>query len=187
MVFSERGYAAATFQAIAVRADLTRPAINHYFANKQMLYLEVVEQTNTLIVAAAVERAQQETTLIDRLSEFIAAAARYDSEHPSSAAFLLTAVLESRRHPELCRTEADSLRTTREFLTRAIDEAVGNGELAADTDVVSLTEMLLAVLCGVGFYAGFVGSRQQMLAVTAQLQQLMAGNLRCRENGYAPQ
>ena len=36
-VFSELGYDAATFQAIAIRADLTRPAINHYFASKRVL------------------------------------------------------------------------------------------------------------------------------------------------------
>ncbi len=45
-VFSELGYDAATFQAIAIRADLTRPAINHYFASKRLLYQEVVDQTN---------------------------------------------------------------------------------------------------------------------------------------------
>ncbi len=186
-MFSERGYAAATFQAIAVRADLTRPAINHYFSSKQMLYREVVEQTNKLIVVAAVERAQLETTLIGRVSEFIAAATQHDSHNPSSASFLLTSVLEARRHPELRRTEADSLRTTREFLDRAVTDAVENGELSADTDVASLTEMLLAVLCGVGFYAGFVGSGQQMVAVTTQLQHLMAGKLWHRSNGYAAQ
>ena len=46
LVFSERGYDGATFQAIAVRADLTRPAINHYFPSKRMLYREVVDETN---------------------------------------------------------------------------------------------------------------------------------------------
>ena len=52
-VFSERGYDGATFQAIAVRADLTSPAINHYFASKRGLYREVVDQTNELVVAPA--------------------------------------------------------------------------------------------------------------------------------------
>jgi AcrR family transcriptional regulator len=37
-VFSERGYEGATFQAIALHADLTRPAINHYFSSKRALY-----------------------------------------------------------------------------------------------------------------------------------------------------
>src|ERR1700710_1981147 len=73
-VFSELGYDGATFQAIAVRADLTRPAINHYFPSKRMLYREVVDETNELVVAAGIERAGGETTLMGRLTAFIAAA-----------------------------------------------------------------------------------------------------------------
>ena len=61
-VFSELGYDAATFQAIAIRADLTRPAINHYFASKRLLYREVVEQTNAMVVAAGMARAQGQTS-----------------------------------------------------------------------------------------------------------------------------
>ena len=56
-VFSERGYDGATFQAIAVRADLTRPAINHYFSSKRLLYPDVVDHTNELVVAAGIQRA----------------------------------------------------------------------------------------------------------------------------------
>ena len=40
------GYEAATFQEIATRADLTRPAINHYYPSKQALYRQVVAETN---------------------------------------------------------------------------------------------------------------------------------------------
>src|ERR1700753_1331008 len=69
-VFSELGYDAATFQAIAVRADLTRPAINHYFASKRVLWSEVVEQTNALVVSAGMQRAQSQTSLLGRLSAF---------------------------------------------------------------------------------------------------------------------
>src|SRR6478609_2821313 len=72
-VFSELGYDAATFQAIAIRADLTRPAINHYFASKRLLYREVVEQTNALVVSAGMERARREGTLAGRIRAFIGA------------------------------------------------------------------------------------------------------------------
>src|SRR4029079_16683591 len=77
-VFSELGYDAATFQAIAIRADLTRPAINHYFASKRLLYREGVEQTNSLVVSAGRPRAQNETSLLDRLSVFFTAAMQTD-------------------------------------------------------------------------------------------------------------
>jgi TetR/AcrR family transcriptional regulator, repressor for uid operon len=176
-VFSERGYDAATFQAIAIRADLTRPAINHYFSNKRALYREVAKETNDVVVAASIQRAQRETTLAGRVAAFIEAATQADIENRTAAAFLITVALESQRHPDLSHEQADSVRATRVFLSWAIDDAIKRGELAADTDASVLTEMLIAVLLGVGFYAGFVVNRQEIDAVNAQLQQLLAGNL----------
>jgi AcrR family transcriptional regulator len=176
-IFSERGYEAATFQAIAVRADLTRPAINHYFSSKRVLYLEVLEQTHDQVIAAGIRRAQRETTLLRRLSAFIAATIEADAQNGSAAAFLITSVLESQRHPELSAVDNDVLRTARAFLKGALDDAIRRGELTTDADSESLTEMLVAVVCGVGFYAGFVGSRQELDAITRQLEQLMAGRL----------
>ncbi len=115
LVFSERGYDGATFQAIAVRADLTRPAINHYFPSKRMLYREVVDETNEMVVAAGIKRAGGETTLMGRLGSFISAAMDANSENPSASAFLVTNVLESQRHPELNSSESDSVRTVGSF------------------------------------------------------------------------
>jgi TetR/AcrR family transcriptional regulator, repressor for uid operon len=176
-VFSERGYDAATFQAIAIRADLTRPAINHYFSNKRALYREVAKETNDLVVAASIQRAQREATLIGRVSAFIDAATQADIENRTAAAFLITVALESQRHPELSHEEADSIHTTREFLSRAIDDAIKGGELASDTDASALTEALIAVLLGVGFYLGFVADRHEFDTVNRQLHQLLAGSL----------
>ncbi|HUE32295.1 MAG TPA: helix-turn-helix domain-containing protein [Mycobacterium sp.] len=177
LVFSERGYDGATFQAIAVRADLTRPAINHYFSSKRVLYREVVNQTNELVVVAAIRRAELETTLMGRLTAFISAAVRANSENPSASAFLVTTVLESQRHPELSTTENDAVRITREFLMRVVNDAIEHREVTADTDASVLAETLLVVLCGVGFYAGYVRSYQEMLAVTDVLRQLLEGAL----------
>jgi AcrR family transcriptional regulator len=176
-VFSERGYDAATFQAIAIRADLTRPAINHYFSNKRALYREVAKETNAVVVAASIQRAQRETTLAARVSAFIDAATQADIENRTAAAFLITVALESQRHPEMGDEEPDSIRTTREFLLRIVDDAIKGGELASDTDASTLTEALIAVLLGVGFYLGFMANRQEIEAVTRQVHQLLAGSL----------
>ena len=158
-VFSELGYDAATFQAIAIRADLTRPAINHYFASKRVLWGEVVAQTNATIVSAGIARAREQTALIERLSAFLSVATQADAEDRSAAAFLVTSVLESQRHPELSSDEHDSLKNSREFVTWAVNAAIARGELSTDTDVGHLVEMLVAVVWGMGFYAGFVGDR----------------------------
>ncbi len=175
-VFSELGYDAATFQEIAIRAGLTRPAINHYFASKPALYREV-EQSNALVLTAGIARAQGETTLPGRISAFIAPAIHGDSEDRSAAAFLVTSALESRRHPGLSRDGHDSVKDARAFLTWAVHDAVERGELSADTDVASLVEILVAMLWGMAFYAAFVGSRRQLEVVTDQLKLLLAGKL----------
>ena len=174
-VFSERGYDGATFQAIAIRADLTRPAINHYFSSKKLLYREVVDQTNDLVVTTGIEQAKRVTTLMSRLTEFIGVAMHAHTENPSVSAFLVTAVLESQRHPELNRAENDAVVVSREFLNWAVDDAIKRGELKTDTDVPSLAETLLMVLCGVGFYAGYLRNYQEMQAVTDTLRHLLEG------------
>jgi TetR/AcrR family transcriptional regulator, repressor for uid operon len=176
-VFSERGYDGATFQAIAVRADLTRPAINHYFSNKRLLYREVVDKTNEVVVASAIERARGETTLPARLTAFITTAMLASAENPAASAFLVTNVLESQRHPELNATENDAVPLSRGFLTWAVADAIERGEVAATIDVSALIEALLVVLCGVGFYAGFLESPHKMEPVTAVLQQMLEGAL----------
>ena len=176
-VFSERGYDGATFQAIAVRADLTRPAINHYFSSKRGLYREVVQQTNELVLRLGAEEAEREETLIGRLAVFITFALRANFENTAGSAFLITTILESQRHPELSETENEAVEICREFLGQAVKDAIESGQLAFDADVNSLIETLLVVLCGVGFYAGYVRSPKEMDAITDTLRQLLAGTL----------
>ena len=176
-VFSELGYDAATFQAIAIRADLTRPAINHYFASKRLLYAEVVEKTNDLVVAAGMSKAQEETALLKRLSAFFSAAMQADSRDRSTAAFLVTSVLESQRHPELSRDEHNSLKGSRAFITWAVNDAIERGELTTDTDAPTLVELLVAVMWGMGFYAGYVGGHDELTTIVDKLELLLANKL----------
>ncbi|MGE0220670.1 TetR/AcrR family transcriptional regulator [Mycolicibacterium sp.] len=176
-VFSELGYDAATFQAIAIRADLTRPAINHYFPSKRVLWAEVVEQTDSSTVAAGIAKAREHSSLLERLSTFLSVATQAEAENRSAAAFLVTSVLEVQRHPDLSDDDHDSLKNSRAFVAWAVNDAIAQGELAADTDVDHLVEMLVAVVWGMGFYAGFVGNREELGAVVHKLELLLANKL----------
>lgn len=177
LIFSERGYDGATFQAIAVGADLTRPAINHYFSSKKALYREVLEQTNDVVINAGIRRAAHETTLVGRLTAFISVAVRANADNPAVSAFLVTAVLESQRHPELSLTENDSVSMARDFLTSVVNDAIEHGEVASDVEPAILVETLLVVLSGVGFYAGYLRSPEAMLGVSDMLRRLLEGAL----------
>jgi AcrR family transcriptional regulator len=176
-VFSELGYDAATFQAIAERADLTRPAINHYFANKRALYQEVLTATNAALITAGVAAAATQTTLVDRLSAFLNGALLAHREYDSAAAFLVTSMLESQRHPELSQDAYAPRDDVRTFVRAAVAEAVAEGHLDPSTDPDILVDMLLVLMFGVGFYAGFVGTDAEVTAVVGKLQKLLSNNL----------
>ena len=175
-MFSAVGYDAATFEEIAARADLTRPAINHYFPNKCLLYREVVDMTHATVMQASVAGAERETTLLAQIAVFMARVIQADPDR-SAARFMVTAVLESHRHPDLCEPEQDLVARTRAFITKVVKEALERGELEADTDVTSVVDMLLAMLWGMGFYAGFVGEIDDLEAAAGQLQRLLVGKL----------
>ena len=177
-MFSERGYDGATFQAIAARADLTRPAINHYFSSKRALYREVLQDTNEFVIGAGIKQAERETTLAAQLTAFIAEATRANSKNPAGSAFLITGVLESQRHPDLTETDNDSVRIARDFLLRVIKEAIERGEIVPDADATVLAEALLVLVCGVGVYAGYVSSPENLLALVGVMRQLLEGAFR---------
>lgn len=160
------GYDAATFQEIAARADLTRPAINHYYASKQALYRHVVAETNGVVIAAGLKEAEAEQTLAGRVNAFVRAAVQARDHDTSTAAFLVTSMMECQRHPELNADAGNSLQHTRDFAAAAVRHGVESGELRHDLDIEAATEMLVAALWGLGFYAGFLGGHDRLAAIT---------------------
>ena len=121
--------------------------------------------------------AQGQTSLLGRLSAFFSAAMQADTEDRSAAAFLVTSVLEAQRHPELSSDEHDSMKNSRAFVSWAVNDAIEKGELTTDTDVTHLVEMLVAVMWGMGFYAGYVGSHDELEAIVDKLELLLANKL----------
>ena len=171
-VFSEWGYDAATFQEIAVRAELTRPAINHYFPSKRHLFIEVLEHANETVIVG-IKAAQGEQTFVERMQTFMGATARAQGNDPSVSAFLVVSVLEARRRPDLGIYDHDSLQYTRDFIAVAVRDAIANGELRSETDVDKLSETIVAFLWGLGFYGAFVGDFDQRVAVAEQFLRLV--------------
>jgi AcrR family transcriptional regulator len=169
------GYARAHCAGRAPGFQRTR--LRHYFKSKKLLYREVVERTNEMVVLTSVQTAFEAPTLIGQLEGFINAAVGSDLDDRSAAAFLVTSVLESRRPPELRREDHDALLGTRQFLTWAVTGAIERGELSSETPVPLLVEVMTAMFWGMGFYAGFVGSHQELEMITEHFKKLLVGKL----------
>ncbi len=176
-VFSELGYDGATFQEIAIRADLTRPAINHYFPSKLALYRHVVEQTNEAVLGSAIEAAREGSTFTCRMDAFVRTTVNAQKRDPSVAAFLVTSVMEAQRHPQLNKDGNSALELTRDFVNGVLGDAVAAGELPANTNLDVTSEMLISMLLGLATYAGFVGTPDRLVAVSDQFLGMLAGNL----------
>jgi AcrR family transcriptional regulator len=176
-VFGEVGYAKCTFSEVARRAGVTRPAVNHHFPTKRHLYDAVFESTQDTVVRAAAESALAHEDLAGRLTAFLESASQADSADRSFARFITASVLDGFRHEDLRDRAHIQLEDVRAFVRAVLEEAIARGEVRAGLDVPAVTEMLVAVMWGMGLYAGFVGTHEQLESVIEQFSRLLRGLL----------
>ena len=174
-LFSRHGYHGTTFKQVADRAGVTRSAVNYHFPTKRALYQTVMEASCAAVVAPAVREAVKERTLAQQVSVFIDVAGRAAAQDRLAAAFLCTSAAECATWPDLRDPEHDPLATVRAFLTRAVRAAEQRGELRG-TDLGPLVQLLVAMLCGIWFYVGFLGTEHGR-AITSTIRQLLTGRL----------
>jgi AcrR family transcriptional regulator len=172
-VITERGYHAATFQAIAVTAGLSRPTLHYYFASREEIYGVLLSEAS-VVVAECIGAARRKEQLVDQLTELVVALQTAGFRDRSQIAFLVTARLEATRNPAL-RVGTGSV--LRNFLESLLGDAKSRGELAADTVVTPIADMLHAMLWGVGFHAGFVDDEANIKLITKQLTRLLSHGL----------
>jgi AcrR family transcriptional regulator len=178
-VINERGYQAATFQAIAVAAGLSRPTLHYYFASREEIYGALVAESGAAL-ANCIATARHQNTLVEQFSALFAAMHEADFMDRSQIAFLVSARLESTRNEELRAYAGLELS---DFLTTLVGEAKSRGELPEDIAIEPVAELLRAMLWGVGFYAGFVDDAADMRLITQQLGRLFShGLLGCAES-----
>jgi AcrR family transcriptional regulator len=182
-VINERGYEGANFQAIASRAGLSRPTMHYYFHSREEIYACLLTETYS-VVADCIAQAKREDTLLNQLSKFVAEAHRSGFADRSMLQFTITARFESQRSPSLREQPGPVVSAVHGFYTAVVRQAIDRGEIAADTDVSAVVDMLLAMFLGMGFYAGFIADENDLPMVAKQLHRLITrGLLAHHENG----
>lgn len=171
-VINELGYGAATFQAIARRAGLSRPTLNYYFTSWEDLYREMVHEAHSVLVDC-IEQATQHELPVNRLRAFVTAVLEVGYRDASFVAFLVSVRLEAERNPALPTT---TVTATRGFLLGVVRDAVARRELPTDTDDLAIVELLHAILCGIGVWVG-VDAPCSYRSVARQLDAVLDGGL----------
>jgi AcrR family transcriptional regulator len=172
-VITTYGYGSATFQAIAKEAGLSRPTLHYYFANREDIYHQLVDEAYSIIADCAAE-ALERSGPVNRIAAFLHAVHATATADRSATAFIVIARLEAHRFPELDNAVTDEVRA---FLTRVLSDAAAAGELRSDTDVASVVDMLDAVLWGMGFHTGFIGGEGSLSSIARQLHRMLTGAL----------
>jgi AcrR family transcriptional regulator len=175
-VINERGYEAATFQVIALRAGFSRPTMHYYFHTKEEIY-ETLQQEAYSIVADCIAAALQESSLLEQLTTFVAAAQRSDMSDGSMLRFIVTSRFEQHRCPSLRGSSTPVSDAVAGFYARIVDEAIARGELPADADANAVVDMLYAMFWGMGFFAGFVHNPEDLHSIAKQLDRMFRKGL----------
>jgi AcrR family transcriptional regulator len=171
-VINQRGYPAATFQAIAVEADLSRPTLHYYFSSREEIYDALIDEA-TGVMADCIARAGRGESLAASMTALVDAIVGGDDVDRTQLAFLISARLEASRNPELGYERGGALSA---HLTSLVDDAVGRGELAADHGTGPIVDVLHSILWGMGLCAG-VRESVDVGAVTARLATVLTHGL----------
>jgi AcrR family transcriptional regulator len=175
-VINERGYEAATFQAIAQRAGFSRPTMHYYFHTKEQVYDSLQAEAYS-IVSDCIAQAQRQDTLLKQLATFVAAAQRMDLGDGSMMRFVIASRLEHHRNPTLRGSPAPAADAVAAFYRWMVEDAMRRGEIPAHTDAPAVVNMLFAMFWGMGFFAGFVHQPEDVAAIAKQLGKLFVRGL----------
>lgn len=173
-VINERGYPAATFQAIAVEADLSRPTLHYYFSSREEIYEALVVESRE-VMSACIARAGRPGSLAEALTALVGALVEADRADHSQVAFLISSRLEASRNSALGYERGGALPT---YVADLVCDAVARGELPADTDAAPIVDLMHSILWGMGLCAGFARTGGvELSAVTAALARVLSHGL----------
>lgn len=175
-MINERGYEAATFQAIAQRAGFSRPTMHYYFHTKEQVY-DSLQREAYSVVSDCIAQAQRQGTLLKQLATFVAAAQRMDSSDGSMMRFVIASRLELHRNPNLRGTSTPAADAVEAFYRWMVDDAIRRGELPEHTDSSAVVNMLFAMFWGMGFFAGWVHQPEDVAVIAKQLRKMFIGGL----------
>ena len=141
------GYEATTNRRIAARAEITTAALYHYFPSKSDLYVAVVVEAETRVLARFEAVTTPERPLVDNLRSVLDESHVMNTEDPSLAQILAAFRIDERRHSEVKEARRGQVRLIRDFFASLVDRAIDDGEIQR-SDRGSVLALITVLLVG---------------------------------------
>lgn len=147
MLFSERGYGAATNKDLAAAAGVTTGALYHYVESKLELYVVVHADVQVRIYRRFQQAEASERTFLGKLAAVLDEAQEINIEDPSLAKFVGVVRADVRRYPEVAERLAAEDQAREAFFLDLVEVGVATGEVR-EHDVPAVREFVRLVLVG---------------------------------------
>lgn len=146
--FSRRGYTETSIGSIAERAGISVGSLYKYFADKEALYLSLVQRSFAMLEHALRPILEADSCLMDKLSAILDALFEQGKKNPSTTRLYQRFTTET--NPDLASRLADRLETftARNYatlLTQARKEGLVKSEVDARVLAYCLDNILLAL------------------------------------------
>lgn len=150
--FTEKGFAATTFAAVARGAGLTGPAIYQYFDSKGALYAATLEHIYEELLPDINDALLRSQGFKDRLTSILEVAVAVHESNPAATAFLSSHPAEVRHDPRLKEHLTGKPSTILSALRQVFVDARSKGEISAERSVESLTMFFFGSVMGLCLY-----------------------------------
>jgi AcrR family transcriptional regulator len=118
-VFSQRGFHATSMDEVALAAGVTKPVLYQHFPSKRGLYIELLEDTRSMLLQELERATQHATTGRERVEEGFAAYFRFVVSNRAAWRLLFGASLRS--DPEFARIADATVAAAVDVVSTAID------------------------------------------------------------------
>lgn len=146
--FAQYGYGPTTNNQIAEMAGVTAGAVYYHFGTKNKLFEAVLDDVHGKVLARLAQAMVGQHSVSGLLRTVLAESMRINHESPELAAFVASAPIDSRRHPEL----GDAFAKERDAMIGELIGAVSRGQdgglIPADLDPARVSYLIVAIADG---------------------------------------
>jgi AcrR family transcriptional regulator len=147
-VFADHGYAAATLADVAERANVTRGAVYHHFADKADLFLSTLREYWAMVAEPLWSAVEGDDPAVLRVRRFLATYLEAAERDERLRRLLEIITVRAEARPQLeagMREKQDALELWRERLAAVLDEepeALRDGVTPQDAAMLAVTQVI---------------------------------------------